>query len=56
MNHLVTWQIHVDAKDPEEAARKALKIMRKKDSIATAFNVKRGINSRSVLPVNVDLQ
>lgn len=40
MNYLVTWQINIDAPDPEQAARLALEIMQDKESIATVFTVK----------------
>lgn len=37
--YLVTWEIDMDADSPEEAARDALRIQRKADSIATVFDV-----------------
>lgn len=37
MEHRVTWTIDLDAKSPEEAARKALEIQRDPESIATCF-------------------
>lgn len=40
MHYVVTWQIDIeDADTPEEAAREALRIQRKVDSIATVFDV-----------------
>jgi hypothetical protein len=38
--YLVTWQIDIEAASPLEAARKALAIHRKPDSIATIFEVR----------------
>lgn len=37
--YLVRWEIQLYAKSPEEAARKALKIHRDPESIATIFQV-----------------
>jgi hypothetical protein len=37
--YAVEWRIEVEAANPEEAARKALKIQRDKRSIATVFHV-----------------
>jgi len=40
MNYTVTWVIDIfDADTPEEAARKALKIQRDPESLATCFIV-----------------
>jgi len=36
---LVTWEITIDEKDPIEAAKKALKMQRDPNSIATCFTV-----------------
>ena len=41
MQYKVTWLIDVEAKNPSEAARKALKIQRDPGSIATVFEVKK---------------
>ncbi|WP_053649608.1 MULTISPECIES: hypothetical protein [unclassified Streptomyces] len=38
-SYRVTWEIDIDADDPEEAARKALGIQRDPDSTATVFGV-----------------
>ncbi len=38
-HYLVTWVIDIYAESPEEAARQALAIQRKPDSIATVFDV-----------------
>jgi len=35
----VEWRIEIDAEDAEDAARKALVIQRRRDSIATVFHV-----------------
>jgi hypothetical protein len=35
----ITWEIEIDAKTPEEAARKVLEIQRDPASIATVFDV-----------------
>lgn len=37
--YLVTWQIFVEARTPEEAARDALAVQRSVDSEATCFDV-----------------
>lgn len=37
--YLVRWEIDIDATSPEDAAEKALKIMRDKESVATVFSV-----------------
>lgn len=37
----VTWDIDIEADSPEEAAKKALEIQRRPDSIATVFDVQR---------------
>lgn len=39
MEYLVTWEIELDAKTPEEAARLALKIIRDEKSLAHVFKV-----------------
>jgi len=36
----VTWSIEIDARTPEEAARKALEIQRDPNSLATVFGVR----------------
>lgn len=35
----VTWEIDIDARNPTQAARKALEIQREPESIATVFKV-----------------
>ena len=37
--YLVTWEIEIDAKSPKDAAKKALKIQRDKNSTALVFDV-----------------
>lgn len=39
MEYLVVWEIELDAKTPEEAARLALKIIREETSMAHVFKV-----------------
>jgi hypothetical protein len=39
MHYRVLWQIDIEAGSPEQAARHALEIQRKHDSIATVFDV-----------------
>lgn len=39
MNYQVTWVIDIDADDPLEAARIALRMQRDHDSIANVFRV-----------------
>lgn len=39
MQYLVTWEIDIEADTHTEAAAKALRVQRKRDSIATVFNV-----------------
>lgn len=52
-NYLVTWTIDIeDVDSPAEAARQALKIQRKKNSIATVFTVK---DKRTGHTASVDL-
>jgi hypothetical protein len=38
-SYLVTWRIDIEADTPLDAAREALRIQRKTDSIATVFTV-----------------
>ena len=47
----VGWHIDVDAETPQDAARKALKIQRDPNSIATVFHV-----SKHVEEIKIDLQ
>ena len=37
--YLVTWEIHIDAESPGEAAARALKIQRDPTSTATVFKI-----------------
>jgi hypothetical protein len=39
MEYRVKWEIDIEAKNPEEAAKKALEIQRDPKSIATYFSV-----------------
>lgn len=39
MEYLVTWEMEIEADSPEDAARKALEVHRRPDSIATVFKV-----------------
>ena len=44
MLYVVKWEIDLEADSPEEAARLALAIHRKPDSIATVFDVAQNRN------------
>jgi hypothetical protein len=52
MLYLVTWQIDIEADTPQEAARKALLIQRKHDSIATVFDVTDEAGQTSTFDLN----
>ena len=54
--YLVTWQIFVEARSPEEAARGALAAQRDPDSTATCFEVRddRGNENTVVCPMGDD--
>lgn len=49
--YLVTWEINICAKTPEDAARQAFEIMQRQGTTATVFNV---VNSNGD-SVSVDL-
>ncbi len=48
MNYTVSWEIDVEAENPEQAARKALRIQRDRFSTATVFGVQAEDSSKSV--------
>ncbi len=50
----VTWEIDIDASSPEEAARKALKIQRDPESVATVFDVFDGDGRSTATRVDLD--
>ncbi len=47
MRYFVTWTMDIDADTPEEAARKAFKIHRDPESIATVFTVRDNFNGKA---------
>jgi len=56
IEYLVRWEIDIYADSREEAAREALRIQRKPDSIATVFDVVEKRGPGEVQPVvRVDL-
>ena len=53
----VVWEIDLDARNPKEAAREALKILRDPSSLAlffTTFKYKDGLYDKSP-PIGIDL-
>ena len=52
--YLVTWQIFVEARTPEEAARGALAAQRDIESTATSFDVRDEAGQRSVVVCPTD--
>lgn len=50
--YLVTWDIHVEADSPEEAARRALEIQRDPTSTATVFIINDGTSD----PITIDAE
>lgn len=51
-DYRVIWKIDIEAKNPTEAAKKALEIMLDPTSIATFFDV---VDSRAIKSFEVDL-
>jgi hypothetical protein len=52
MQYRITWEIDVEADTPQDAARKALRIQRKRDSIATVFDVTDEAGRTSTIDLN----
>ncbi|HBF82629.1 MAG TPA: hypothetical protein DD420_22660 [Streptomyces sp.] len=48
MEYTVAWKIELDARDPVEAARKALAIQRNPGSWATVFTIHDGVQAVTV--------
>lgn len=59
-DYLVTWQINIEADDPEDAAIEAQRIQRNPESTATCFDVQEVRQFGGVVrygdPVQVDLE
>lgn len=53
MEYHVTWEIEVDADNPIEAAREALKIQRDPESTATVFKVRK-FNRMSSIEIDLN--